>query len=237
MGRQSWVLHVLRLLIDWVRYRINRFAATISDRKTKPASTPPPRQTTDAVASSSVDAVDRTAITTVIDRVPMDLRQEVPAPGAPDFPAEFPGAERFAEPVVSEPHLDTTEPDYLVTTPAEMDMDTGNAGGGSWSADDTLTFTPDAALDYVDEIEFSFEPEPQLGNGSQGPEGVEGWVRGDGTRVCPDEFPIKGNGNSHIYHLPGQPSYAATIPELCFATENAAAAEGYRPTKKSRSAE
>lgn len=60
------------------------------------------------------------------------------------------------------------------------------------------------------------------------------WVRGDGTTVCPDDYPIKGNGSSHIYHVPGESSYAATIAELCFATEDAAAAEGFRPTKRNR---
>jgi len=58
------------------------------------------------------------------------------------------------------------------------------------------------------------------------------WVEGDGTPTCPDDFPIKGNANSRIYHLPGESSYERTVPELCFATEEDAAAAGYRARAK-----
>jgi hypothetical protein len=64
------------------------------------------------------------------------------------------------------------------------------------------------------------------------PSTATGWVEGDGTNVCPEGFPIKGNANSHIYHLPGQSSYEVTIAEICFATEAAAAEAGYRPRKR-----
>jgi hypothetical protein len=60
----------------------------------------------------------------------------------------------------------------------------------------------------------------------------EGWIRGDGSSGCPEDFPIKGNASSRIYHLQGEPSYGATVPDLCFATEEAAAALGYRPRKR-----
>ncbi|AJT41840.1 hypothetical protein [Psychromicrobium lacuslunae] len=48
---------------------------------------------------------------------------------------------------------------------------------------------------------------------------------------CPSWAPIKGNKQSHIYHLPGQRFYKATNPELCFATEAAAVKAGYRKAK------
>lgn len=50
-----------------------------------------------------------------------------------------------------------------------------------------------------------------------------GAVPGDGTRDCPADYPVKGNMPTRHYHLSGQPSYARTIPEVCF--QNAAAAE------------
>jgi hypothetical protein len=59
-----------------------------------------------------------------------------------------------------------------------------------------------------------------------------GWVDGDGTRDCPEGYPIKGNANSRIYHLPGESSYDVTIPEICFATEDDAATAGYRPRRR-----
>jgi trigger factor len=59
-----------------------------------------------------------------------------------------------------------------------------------------------------------------------------GWVMvADGAHDCPDGYPIKGNADSMIYHTPGSPAYGQTIPEICFATEGAAEAKGFRPTK------
>ena len=63
------------------------------------------------------------------------------------------------------------------------------------------------------------------------------WRLGSGRWLpesAPNPYPIKGNGTSHIYHLPGQASYAATIAELCFSTEEDAIENGYRPTKRNR---
>ena len=50
------------------------------------------------------------------------------------------------------------------------------------------------------------------------------------TTACPKKAPIKGNrGEEWIYHLPkGDPFYAATNPEECFASEDGAKKAGYR---------
>lgn len=58
-----------------------------------------------------------------------------------------------------------------------------------------------------------------------------GAITGDGTAICPPEYPIKGNQQSLIYHEPGQSSYAATIPEFCFASGEAAEAAGFRQSR------
>jgi hypothetical protein len=58
-----------------------------------------------------------------------------------------------------------------------------------------------------------------------------GAITGDGTPSCPPDYPIKGNQQSLIYHEPGQSSYAATIPEFCFASREAAEAAGYRQSR------
>jgi hypothetical protein len=128
-------------------------------------------------------------------------------------------------PTGSEPVLPGDLPDDGPVTEADAPQT------AIWPESETLSFTPDDSLSLVEDIEFSFEPEQPI---NRTPNASAGWVQGDGTRDCPDAFPIKGNGTSHIYHLPGQPSYAATIAELCFATEEAAAAEGYRPTRRNR---
>lgn len=50
----------------------------------------------------------------------------------------------------------------------------------------------------------------------------------DPSRDCPADRPVKGNLPSGIYHRPGDPSYAATRPERCFAGEAEAEAAGFR---------
>src|SRR5215216_718604 len=59
----------------------------------------------------------------------------------------------------------------------------------------------------------------------------EGAVRGDGTGECPEDYPIKGNASSKLYHSPGSPSYKRTVPEFCFASTEVAEAAGFNPTK------
>ena len=59
----------------------------------------------------------------------------------------------------------------------------------------------------------------------------EGAVRGDGTGECPEDYPVKGNATSMLYHSPGSPSYKRTVPEYCFASTEAAEAAGFNPTK------
>lgn len=49
---------------------------------------------------------------------------------------------------------------------------------------------------------------------------------------CPADHPIKGNAGSGIYFLPGQPNYAQTRAEICFAHEGDAIAAGYRARKR-----
>jgi hypothetical protein len=51
---------------------------------------------------------------------------------------------------------------------------------------------------------------------------------------CPDDYPIKGNMPSRVYHLPDQPTYQRTIPEVCFGTEDAAMTAGFRPSQVGR---
>ena len=49
---------------------------------------------------------------------------------------------------------------------------------------------------------------------------------------CPPTHLIKGNAGSGIYHIPGGTSYARTVPERCYATEDAAQADGFRKAKR-----
>lgn len=58
-----------------------------------------------------------------------------------------------------------------------------------------------------------------------------GAIRGDESGECPDDYPVKGNASSMLYHTPGSPSYKRTNPEFCFASVEAAEAAGFGPTK------
>ena len=46
---------------------------------------------------------------------------------------------------------------------------------------------------------------------------------------APEGFPIKGNEDSKIYHVPESPHYGRTIAEVWFATTEAAEAAGFEP--------
>jgi hypothetical protein len=52
-------------------------------------------------------------------------------------------------------------------------------------------------------------------------------VRGDGTKECPADYPVKGNADSGLYHEPGSSAYTQTIPEFCFASASAAETAGF----------
>jgi len=53
------------------------------------------------------------------------------------------------------------------------------------------------------------------------------WVEPQGD-VCPASHPVKGKLTSGIFHLPGGANYARTKPDRCYATGEAAEADGLR---------
>ena len=102
---------------------------------------------------------------------------------------------------------------------------------------DDLAIEPVAAVEARDELEAEAaaavaETESAA---SAAPEALAevpaGAVRGDGAADCPDDYPVKGNASSMLYHSPGSPSYKRTVPEFCFASAEAAEAAGFKPTK------
>ena len=50
--------------------------------------------------------------------------------------------------------------------------------------------------------------------------------------TCPTGYPVKGNANSHIYHIPNNPYYLKTDAEFCFDTVEAARRHGFVPPKR-----
>lgn len=75
---------------------------------------------------------------------------------------------------------------------------------------------------------------PESGSKPAAPEGFvpDGAVAGNGSHDCPEQYPIKGNASSRIFHEPEGASYGQTIPEFCFATAEDAENAGYRATKR-----
>lgn len=53
-------------------------------------------------------------------------------------------------------------------------------------------------------------------------------IKGDGTDNVPDGYPIKGNANSMLYHVPGSAFYNRTIAEWYFASAEEAEAAGFQ---------
>ena len=51
--------------------------------------------------------------------------------------------------------------------------------------------------------------------------------------ACPLSHPVKANGNSGIYHVPGGQFYARTRAERCYVDATTAEADGYRAAKSS----
>jgi trigger factor len=66
------------------------------------------------------------------------------------------------------------------------------------------------------------------GKTSEAPAGSTSPLEGG---ACPDDFPIKGNAGSKIYHQAGQSSYENTDAEICFADTASAESAGFRASK------
>jgi hypothetical protein len=60
---------------------------------------------------------------------------------------------------------------------------------------------------------------------------ASGWVTAIDDGSCPISHPVKANGNSGIFHVPGGRFYDRTKPERCYTTPDSAIADGYRQAK------
>ena len=97
------------------------------------------------------------------------------------------------------------------STAAATEEGTGSAGT------DTAT---DSAADVPSEESASTADAP-YGEGSHAPLAD--------PAEAPEGFPIKGNEDSKIYHVPESPHYGRTVAEVWFATTDAAEAAGFEP--------
>lgn len=66
-----------------------------------------------------------------------------------------------------------------------------------------------------------------------GPVGAAGaWVPAPGDGSVPASHPVKAKLASGIYHVPGGASYGRTRPDRCYASAEAATADGFVPAKR-----
>jgi hypothetical protein len=70
-------------------------------------------------------------------------------------------------------------------------------------------------------------PDPATESERPAPE----WLRADPDGSCPVSHPIKANEKSGIFHVPDGQFYGRTKAERCYATADAALADGYRQAK------
>lgn len=103
---------------------------------------------------------------------------------------------------------------------------------GDWvfGASDTDT---DTGIGYYDvELDIWYVGVPDILSGAWIPQ--EAVLTTSEQRDCPPENPIKGNLPSRIFHRPDQVTYERTIPEICFASEEAAIGAGFRAARVSQ---
>ena len=60
---------------------------------------------------------------------------------------------------------------------------------------------------------------------------AQAWCEPNADGSCPETHQIKVNTTSGIFHVPGGRFYERTKPHRCYATAEAAAADGYRQSK------
>jgi large subunit ribosomal protein L4 len=104
-----------------------------------------------------------------------------------------------------------------------LDGPIGTAKGAT-PASEQVSFTKAASADAddaADDDEHRYGPESHapLADGSQ-----------------PEGFPVKGNADSMLYHVPGSSFYARTVAEVWFATAEAAEAAGFELPPSQRAA-
>ena len=94
---------------------------------------------------------------------------------------------------------------------------------GATPASEQVSFAKKAAPTDEDEVEdehpYGPESHAPLADGSQ-----------------PEGFPVKGNADSMLYHVPGSSFYARTVAEVWFATAEAAEAAGFELPPSQRAA-
>jgi small subunit ribosomal protein S6 len=203
-----------------------------------------------AAAQAAADAAEEAAAAAFAAAAPATTAETEPEPVAEAERAEeltaaaealeATGAELAIEPV--EAVAQAIEPVQAVAERVELEEEAAAALAKAAEAAEAVAepAAPEAAA--AEEAPAEAETPPSSGDSPpdrEGPGGGTGLggevpagaVRGDESGECPDDYPVKGNASSMLYHTPGTPAYKRTIPEFCFASVEAAEAAGFGPTK------
>jgi hypothetical protein len=77
---------------------------------------------------------------------------------------------------------------------------------------------------------FPFPPQP-VADAAAAVDDAPAWVEPLPDGGCAEGFPVKAKVASGIFHVEGGRNYARTKPDRCYATPEAAAADGLRQSK------
>jgi ribosomal protein S6 len=124
----------------------------------------------------------------------------------------------------------TAEAEAVEATGAELAIEPVEAVAERDELEEDAAAALAKAEEAASASERAVETEPPAPADATG-EMPEGAVRGGESGECPEDYPVKGNATSKLYHSPGSPSYKRTVPEFCFASTEAAEAAGFSPTK------
>ena len=61
---------------------------------------------------------------------------------------------------------------------------------------------------------------------------AEPWVEPRADGGCPDGYPVKAKASSKIYHVPGGILYDRSVADRCYASPEAAEADGFRASMR-----
>ena len=64
------------------------------------------------------------------------------------------------------------------------------------------------------------------------PEATAAWVEPTAAGNCPNGYPVKAKLSSKIFHVPEGSLYERTAPDRCYASPEAAEADGLRASKR-----
>lgn len=122
-----------------------------------------------------------------------------------------------ADEIAADPTVEGQAVIPLSDTPDEADSESG-----LFVSDESAVAAPDMTAEGLAATSESLDTPLEFPDDS---------LPGNGSNEAPDDYPVKGNHRSGIYHLPGGLAYDRTVATIYFRTAEAAEDAGYRASK------